>query len=78
MIHDVEQGVIIIHRRPPAALNPTRLCSACAGRNLRSFAISQLSGIVSLFFIAAAFLTSCSGTAETEMSMLPTFQLSDD
>lgn len=40
--------------------------------------MSQLSGIVSLFFIAAAFLTSCSGTAETEMSMLPTFQLSDD
>jgi hypothetical protein len=32
---------------------------ARAGRNRRSFAMSQLSGIVSLFLIAAAFLTSC-------------------
>jgi hypothetical protein len=31
----------------------------CAGRNRRSFAMSELSGIVSLFLIAAAFLTSC-------------------
>jgi hypothetical protein len=33
--------------------------SHCAGRNMREFRLSQLGGIVSLFFIAAAFLTSC-------------------
>jgi hypothetical protein len=33
--------------------------SRCAGRNMREFRLSQLSGIVSLIFIAAAFLTSC-------------------
>jgi hypothetical protein len=34
-------------------------CCWCEGRNWRSFAMSELSGIVSLFLIAAAFLTSC-------------------
>jgi hypothetical protein len=40
-----------------------------AGRNRRSFAMSQLSGIVSLFLIAAAFLTSCDHQEPQQSSM---------
>jgi len=40
-----------------------------AGRNRRSFAMSQLSGIVSLFLIAAAFLTSCDTQKSQQNSM---------
>ena len=40
--------------------------------------MSQLSGIVSLFFIAAAFLTSCSGSHEhAVIPGLPTYQIEE-
>ncbi|PDQ18978.1 hypothetical protein CN311_21970 [Mesorhizobium sanjuanii] len=49
---------------------------ACAGRNRRSFAMSQLSGIVSLFLIAAAFLTSCDNQ-QPQQGSLPALQIAE-
>jgi hypothetical protein len=42
-----------------------------AGRNRRSFAMSELSGIVSLFLIAASFLTSCDNQQSPPKAAVP-------
>jgi hypothetical protein len=41
--------------------------------------MSHLSGLLSLFFIVAAFLTSCNGQQPAQNAeILPSFQLADD
>lgn len=44
---------------PESAVSDSAMKGPARGETEGSFAMSQLSGIVSLFFIAAAFLTSC-------------------
>ncbi|MER8750162.1 hypothetical protein NKH57_12890 [Mesorhizobium sp. M1050] len=66
-IHEAQIAVIISHVRQ----GRFRLWCGCAGRNRRSFAMSQLSGIVCLFLIAAAFLTSCDNQQSPPKAMAP-------
>jgi hypothetical protein len=66
-IHEAQIAVIISHVRQAGL----RLWCGSAGRNRRSFAMSQLSGIVSLFLIAAAFLTSCDNQQSPSKAMAP-------
>jgi hypothetical protein len=74
-IHERQIAVIICHARKGGFWF---MCVAARGETEGSFAMSQLSGIVSLFLIAAAFLTSCDNQKPSQgAAPLPAWHLAE-